>query len=72
MSLSAMHIGQSGTVKRIAEDDPVRLRKLLAMGVLPGTEIQLVQKGPAYVFRLGYTVYAVDASMADQVDVELN
>jgi Fe2+ transport system protein FeoA len=44
----------------------------MAMGLLPGTAIQLMQNFPSYVFKLGYTQFAVDKKIADEIFVKLS
>ncbi len=43
--------------------------RLVAMGVLPGATILLVQRSPAFVMRLGHTELAVDAELAARIRV---
>jgi DtxR family Mn-dependent transcriptional regulator len=61
--------GQSGAVAYLAASDPGNVRKLLAMGVLPGVGIKVVQSFPAYVFQLGFSQFAVDRTMAEMIHV---
>ncbi len=39
------------------------------MGVLPGARLLLVQRYPAFVFRLGYAELAVDRLLAARIRV---
>ncbi len=43
--------------------------KLAALGILPGVRVRLVQRYPAYVFRVGYGEVAIDESLAATVRV---
>jgi DtxR family Mn-dependent transcriptional regulator len=43
--------------------------RLAALGILPGVRVRLVQRYPAYVFRLGYGEVAIDESLAATVRV---
>lgn len=45
------------------------LRKLMAVGALPGTELKLKQKYPSYVLKIAHTEFALDEAMADQIYV---
>ena len=45
------------------------IRKLMAMGVLPGFDVSLIQRYPSYVFRVGQTQIAVDADIASEIFV---
>jgi Fe2+ transport system protein FeoA len=42
---------------------------LVALGVLPGAELTLVQRFPAFVVRMGNAEFAVDRELAGRVYV---
>lgn len=46
------------------------LQKLLAMAVLPGSEVRVDLTFPAFVFEAGNTRVAVDRAIAEQIEVE--
>lgn len=69
--LSEMDPGQEGEVAYLQTRDPKKLQKSIAMGVLPGVSIKLLQKFPTYVFQLGLSQVAVDKKIADEVYVRL-
>jgi DtxR family Mn-dependent transcriptional regulator len=48
-----------------------KMQKMLAMGVLPGIPVNLVQSYPSYVFDLIHTRYAVDREIADSIFVRI-
>jgi len=48
-----------------------KLQKLMAMGVLPGTSIELIRRFPAYVFQVDYSQFAVDEEIASDIYVRL-
>jgi Fe2+ transport system protein FeoA len=43
--------------------------RLAGVGVLPGTEIRLLQRRPAYVIRLGFSDLALDRETAAHIRV---
>ena len=43
-----------------------------AMGVLPGTRLRLLQRYPAFVFRIGYAEFAVDEALGSRIGVKVN
>lgn len=47
------------------------LKKLLAMGVFPNSEITLIQKSPSFVFQVGRSQFAVDEEMASNIFVRI-
>ncbi len=71
LSLYEMNAGQKGKISYINTKDHEKLKKLLAMGALPGTQINLIQKFPSYVFKVGQTQFAVDKEIAEAVYVRL-
>ncbi len=66
-SLAGMAVGQRGTIQRLAARQPADLRKLLALGLLPGVELEVERRWPAVVLRLDYSSVALDAALADAV-----
>ena len=45
------------------------LRKLLALGLLPGVEVEVERRWPAVVVRIGFATVALDAGLAEGVVV---
>lgn len=45
------------------------MQKLMAMGVLPGNRIVLIQTFPSYIFRVGFSEFAIDTNMAREIFV---
>ncbi|MGD0991956.1 MAG: FeoA family protein [Gemmatimonadales bacterium] len=66
-TLERLAEGQRGTILRLAAKDPADLRKLLALGLLPGVELQVERRWPAVVLRLDYASVALDAGLAGAV-----
>jgi len=67
--LSALAEGQAARVTCLEDPGGAAARKLAALGVLPGVAIVLVQRSPAFVFRMGHAEFAVDAELAAHVRV---
>ena len=70
-ALSELKPGQKGRIAYLQARNSKELQKLMAMGVLPGTPIELRRRFPSYIFKVGYTEYAVDRETADQIYVRL-
>lgn len=70
-SLSQLAPGQKGKVAYVYAPESNRLQKLMAMGILPGAPISLIQNFPSYVFQAGQTQFAVDKEIADAIYVRL-
>lgn len=71
ISLCDMNSKQEGVVSELVTDNVGILRKLMSMGILPGTRIKLIQKFPSYVFQVGYTQVAVDREIASVISVNI-
>lgn len=56
--------GAEGAVVYLATRNKREVQKMMAMGILPGTSIQLIQRSPSYVFQIGYGQFAVDRRLA--------
>ncbi len=69
--LSDLSPGQEGKIAYIHTKMRKRLQKLMAMGILPGKSISLIQKFPSYVFQVGQTQIATDKEIANDIYVRL-
>lgn len=69
--LSQLAQGQKGKVAYLYAPELSQLQKLMAMGILPGAPLTLVQTFPSYVFQAGQTQFAVDKEIADAIYVRL-
>lgn len=67
--LTELKPNEEGQIVYIQTEDNKKMQKLLAMGVLPGNSIQLLQAFPSYIFRVGYAEFAVDTEMAKEIFV---
>jgi DtxR family Mn-dependent transcriptional regulator len=65
--LTELKPGEEGEIAYIQTEDSKKMQKLVAMGVLPGNGIHLLQSFPSYIFRIGYSEFAVDANMAHEI-----
>ena len=71
-SLAELNPGQRGHIAYIRMNDPARLQKLMAMGVLPGVAIALQRRTPSFVIDAGYSQFAMDGEMAADIYVRLD
>ncbi len=69
VALTELKSGQEGEIAYIQTDDSKKMQKLMAMGVLPGNRITLVQAFPSYIFRVGYSEFAIDTNLAKEIFV---
>ena len=70
--LVSCHSGESGEVSYIKTEDARKLRKIMNLGLIPGSKICLIQKFPNYVFQLGNTQLAVDKELANEIFIKLD
>ncbi len=70
--LSELKKGERGTVAYLqAGEEDETIPKLLALGVLPGCKVELLQRYPSYLFRIGHTQMAVDDTIAGSVRIRV-
>lgn len=67
--LADLRVGDSGTVAYIHTALEMRLDRLAAFGVMPGTPIHVHQTWPSFVVRLGETQLALDRETAEEIFV---
>ncbi len=67
--LTEFKSGQEGEIAYIQTEDSKKMQKLMAMGVLPGNKIILVQAFPSYIFKVGFSEFAIDTNLAREIFV---
>lgn len=67
--LTELRPGEEGEIAYLQTDDGTTMQKLMAMGVLPGSRIQLTNSYPSYIFRVGYSEFAIDSHLAREIVV---
>ncbi|MFQ6042514.1 MAG: metal-dependent transcriptional regulator [Candidatus Poribacteria bacterium] len=70
-ALADLNPGQGGKIAYVQAKESQEIQKLMAIGILPGTSINLIRRFPSYVFQVGNTQYAVDREIADEIYVRL-
>ncbi len=70
-TLSQLVPGQKSKVAYIYAPESNKLQKLMAMGMLPGAAVTLIQSFPSYVFQVSQTQFAVDKEIADAIYIRL-
>ena len=70
-TLAKMSAGQHGRIAYLHSDDPEILNKLMALGVVPGSLLELIQCRPSFAFRAGESQFAVDSGIAESIYVRL-
>lgn len=67
--LTSMAEGERGCITCLQDPGSARAAKVAALGALPGIELELVQRFPAFVFRIGYAEVAIDTELAECIRV---
>ncbi|MCF8308288.1 MAG: ferrous iron transport protein A [Bacteroidales bacterium] len=65
--LHKMKKGEAGIVKRLLTGESKNLQKLLAMGIVPGRVIQIIQTYPVFILQIDHTQAAMDEELAEQI-----
>jgi Fe2+ transport system protein FeoA len=66
-SLTSLERGATAVVTGFREDDENAVRKLLALGIVPGDHVRLRARYPVFVLELGSARYALDRELADRI-----
>ncbi|MCR4431248.1 MAG: ferrous iron transport protein A [Tepidanaerobacteraceae bacterium] len=69
ISLVELEVGEKAIIAGIEAKDKKKMSKLLALGVLPGMKVKLLQKFPSFVFKVGNTKIAADESISRNIMV---
>jgi Fe2+ transport system protein FeoA len=68
--ITDLNVGERCKVINLETSNEKRLQKLLSMGILPGRNIEILQKFPSHILQIGQTQYTVDKGIADATYVE--
>ena len=66
-ALSQAKIGLVHTIAKLHTKDITVRRKLMAMGITPGSNLIVEQRFPSYIVKVGYTRAALDREMATSI-----
>ncbi|HEX2950503.1 MAG TPA: metal-dependent transcriptional regulator [Armatimonadota bacterium] len=59
--------GERGTIAYLSSRQTDTVQKLMALGVLPGSPVAVIQTYPSVVFQVGQTQVAVDQTLAEDI-----
>ncbi len=62
-------IGGTGTIVFITPKSATRLNRLATLGIVPGTDVRLIQRRPSIVISCGETTVAVEEEIANEIFV---
>lgn len=72
MNLNDAKVKETYIVEHIDSSDVESMKKLLTMGILPGTELTILQKNPAIIFEVYHSRFAIDKKLGGKVYVKKN
>jgi ferrous iron transport protein A len=68
-ALNLLKEKEKGIITQFRKNDEILLKKLIAMGIMPGLPVTLEQKFPSFVINVGGTRLAIDRSLARAIYV---
>ena len=68
--LSDLKLGEAGRVVFIIPKSRLRLDRLSALGLIPGSVLRLAQRRPSFVLELGETTLALDEEIVREIYVK--
>ena len=68
-ALSQVKLGQIQTVAKLQTREAIVRRKLMALGITPGSDLTVEQRFPSYIVKVGYTRAALDQELAASIFV---
>ena len=69
VALTELKAGEGGEIAYLAATDVRKMQKLMSMGVLPGSRLQLIRVYPTFIFKVGHSEFAVDSDLAREIFV---
>ena len=72
LPLSDLPVGNTATVVSIESSSPSRLQRLSVYGIVPGTDLRMLQRLPAHVIACGHTTIALDEEVTRAITVRLS
>lgn len=69
VALTEIKPGEKAEIAYLSTVDSKKMQKLMSMGVLPGTMLQLGRSFPSYIFKVGNSEFAVDEELAREIFV---
>ena len=70
LSLAAFRVKSKARIDHLDMRDRRKLEEIIAMGILPGREIELIQKFPSLVFQMGFSQFSIDRELASCIYVK--
>lgn len=69
LTVKDLRPGELAEILGLAGESPARRNNLAVFGLVPGSEVRLLQRYPSFVLRIGETVLALDGEVAGDIVV---
>jgi DtxR family Mn-dependent transcriptional regulator len=69
VALTELKAGERGEIAYLSATDAGKMQKLMSMGVLPGSDLEVTRTFPTYIFKVGHSEFAVDDDLAREIFV---
>ena len=69
VALTELKSSECGEIAYLSASDDKKMQKLMSMGVLPGSQLVLMQKFPSYIFKVGHSQFAIDDTLAREIHI---
>jgi DtxR family Mn-dependent transcriptional regulator len=69
VALTELKAGEHGEIAYLSATDAGKMQKLMSMGVLPGSDLEVTRTYPTYIFKVGHSEFAVDDELAREIFV---
>ena len=69
VALTELKAGERGEIAYLSATEAGKMQKLMSMGVLPGSDLEVTRTFPTYIFKVGHSEFAVDDDLAREIFV---
>jgi Fe2+ transport system protein FeoA len=69
LTVKDLRPGELAEILSLSGESPSRRNNLAVFGLIPGSEVRLIQRYPSFVLRIGETVLALDGDVAGDIVV---
>lgn len=70
LTLSQLNNGEQAVVTQINTKDQATLNKIMALGILPGMRVTMIQRYPTFVFQVGNTRVTADENLVNNILIQ--
>jgi Fe2+ transport system protein FeoA len=67
LTVKDLRPGEAAQILSLSGESPSRRNNLAVFGLVPGSEVRLLQRYPSFVLRIGETVLALDGEVAGDI-----